>query len=166
MFEFDIQSVTDWQRQRHGTRSDVGLYVLAIGSGARGLSVSRDSACEEWRHRLYSLVMTGWCVWTVNWEVRVAECTATGWLLSVDCWQALHDLLLLGCCCARISAITYIQRLFIYWIPNNINKLQCFILFKYQKLEKIIEFSTNFYSANSQPLVDYFFRGRLIFVVD
>ena len=89
MFEFDIQSVTDWQRQRHGTRSDVGLYALAIGSGARGLSVSRDSACEEWRHRLYSLVMTCWCVWTVNWKVRVAECTAS--TRQADCWVLTVD---------------------------------------------------------------------------
>ena len=48
--------------------------------------------CEEWKHRLYSRVMTGWCVGTVSWEWQC-------WQLSVDCWQTLTCCCCCCCCC-------------------------------------------------------------------
>ena len=77
--------------------------LLAIGSGARGLSLSHDSACEEWRRRLHYFSHDWadvWGLWTREWGLQTAgwmdrDRPWTGWLLSDDCWLTNTDLLLL-----------------------------------------------------------------------
>ena len=110
---------------------------MAIGSGARGLSVSRECMWRVKRsalHFSHDWLMCGDCELGSAYAGRMHRESATGWLLSVDCWQTL-TVTCCCCCCARMSAITYMQRQLV-WIPNNIRKFQCFILFKYQKWKK------------------------------
>ena len=121
---FDIQSVPDWPSLREADTA----RGTTLGHGA-DVQTAAQSFSEVVGVPRPTLVMTGWCEGTVDWEVGLlAECTATGWLQSADCWQTLT------CCCGgdRISVLTLQAWRSIHWI-RNIHKFQCFIWFKYQQ---------------------------------
>ena len=123
-----LSIMSDYTEADRLTEADI-FYVLAIGSGAEPTDCgtvcfwgcrSHASACEEWRHRLYSLVMTGWCVGTVNWEWH-------RWELTVDRhWPDGPT--------AAAAAVTCISSPYFNIVRtigfDIIRKFQCFISFK------------------------------------